>query len=311
MIDVALVVGHGGGAAAETVIHSLLQVFKGLLQGVHLVVQVVKTVGGDVPRIIREGAHIGGLVQDLLHAGGGIPVGVHLCGGDGRRIGEVVVAAGGGHRRQVRRVGQGVVVAVKTRRQLHIAATRQEQRVVADAQHLLLCERGQVARVVGKGTHVGRHCRDGRRVGKIIVVACCGHRGEIRLVGQGVVVAVKSRRQLHIAAARQEKRVVADAQHLLLSERGQVAGVIGKGAHIGRHRRDGRRVGKIIVIACCGHRREIRLVEDHLHPGGGCPVGGQLRYLAAHGRNGVRVSSCTVCNRDDNIGTGSSRCHGG
>ena len=63
-----------------------------------MVFQIIKTVGGKVPRIIVKRTHIGGLIEDLLHPGGGIPVGVYLCGKVVGCVHQVVIIPTEGHR---------------------------------------------------------------------------------------------------------------------------------------------------------------------------------------------------------------------
>ena len=118
---------------------------------------------------------------------------------------------------------------------------------------------GDVARVVVEGTYICRHCRDSRNVAvgdiSCVVRECTDigrNSGDSRLVRQRVVVAVETSRQLHETAARQEERVVADAQHLLLSEARQVAGVVRKCTHIGGDSRNGWLVGEVIVVLVPG-----------------------------------------------------------
>ena len=124
---------------------------------------------------------------------------------------------------------------------------------MADAQHLALGEGGQVARIVGEGTHVSGNRRNGRLVGKVVVIAA----EQSRLVGEVVVIATKASGQFHKSAVGQEERVVADAQHLALGEGGQVARVVGESTHVGGNRWDGRLVGKVVIVTARGDGREI------------------------------------------------------
>ena len=84
---------------------------------------------------------------------------------------------------------------------------------------------GQVAGIVGESAHIRGYRRNGRFVGQVVVVPAEKH----RLVGQVVVAfipGVELRVGLRIAC--------------------EVAGIVGEGTHIGRHRRD---------VALCGHAR--------------------------------------------------------
>ena len=159
-----------------------------------------------------------------------------------------------------------VVVAVEACGQFHEAAVGQENGVVADAQNLVAwdggcvgdfrvivsrlvglfrpCRNGRVgfgiagdvARIVGESTHIGG---DGV-FGDVVRVVVKGANvvGDIRndgFVGQIIPTAGEAfhRGQFHEAAAGQINCVVADGQHLLFGEGGQVAGIIGESTHIG------------------------------------------------------------------------------
>ena len=141
---------------------------------------------------------------------------------------------------------------------------------MADGQHLLFGEGGEVAGIVLEGAHIGGYCRDLRAVAQVVVVAAGGHGCEVRfvgqvviitveqgrlvgqivviaaekvgLVGEVVVVAVKAAGQFHEAAVGQVQRVVADAQHLIT--------------------RDGGSVGEVVVVAAGGHGGQVGLVDE-------------------------------------------------
>ena len=145
------------------------------------------------------------------------------------QIGHVIVESADvcGNLRNLREVGQVVVVAAEARRQLHETATREEYRVIADAQNLLLDS--QIGHIVVEGAHV------------------CGNLRNLREVGQVIVVAAEALRQFHETAAREEYRVVADAQNLLLDS--QIGHVVVEGAHVGGNLRDRRAIGEVVVVA--------------------------------------------------------------
>ena len=148
VIDVAFVVRNRGGAASKW--HLLLQVLHGLLQGVKLAVQVGEAVGGEVASIVVKGTHIRGLVQDLLHTGGGVPVGIHL----GRHIRSCNVTS---------------IVCEGT----HVGRDIRDGRDV-------LC--GDVTGIVVKGTHIGRFVENLAYAGGGIPVG--GHLGHFTAISR-------------------------------------------------------------------------------------------------------------------------------
>ena len=251
--------------------------------------------GGEVAGIIGEGAHVRGNCRD------------------GGFVGQVVPAAAEAFRRG----------------QFHEAAARQIDGVVADGQHLLFGERGQVAGIVVKGAHVGRNSRNGRLVVEVVVIA--GEQG--RFVGQIVPAAAEAfrRGQFYEAAARQIDGIMADGQHLLFGERGQVACIIVKGADVGRNSRNGRFVGQIIPAAGEAFRRgqlheaavgqEYGVVADGQHL-----VGGDVRSVGDFGvvvsrlvglfrpcrdvRVGFRIAGNVACIVGEGAHVGGNGVHG-
>ena len=165
-------------------------------------------------------------------------------------------------------IGQVIVTDL---REHHIAVTRQENGIVADAQNLRLGL--QVRHIVFECAHLRRNrreiptdrlCRIHQRTADVACRVAQGAQGRVirvqrvenhpravadpvvnairhtvaegRLAGLVGQIVVADLREHHITVARQEYRVVADTQHLLLGERSQIAGIVSKLAHIRRNR---------------------------------------------------------------------------
>ena len=338
IVFIAVIVFHFGSPASEIgLIHHLLQAVEKVVHVGNLRVQVGDAVGGEVTRVIVEGTHLGGLVQNLLHAGSGGPVGVHLCVGNGGLVGQIVIVTAEqvgfigqiviASAEQVRFVGQIVIVAaeefglvsqtvvtaIKTSRQFHKAAARQIDGVVADGENLLFGEGRFVGQVVVVTAEQVRFvsqivivtAEQIRFVGQIVIVSA----EEFGFVSQAVVTPIEAGRQFHKTAARQEDGVIADAQHLFLREgrngiHRDIAGIVLKCGNSSRHGRDFRCVSQVVVIAGSCYSSEVRFVHNVLRAATILfrPVGGQLRHFATHGRDGVLVRPVRVGHRDDDIG---------
>ena len=274
----------------------------------YLTLGVGSEITGIVSKVADVGRHFGrGEVASVVGEG------ADICRHFGRGEIASVVDEGadvGRHRRYGGFVGQVVVVAAESRRQFHIAATRQEYCVVADAQYLAFGVGGQVAGIVGEVADVCRHFGRGNIASIVGEVAdVCRHSRDGRLVGQVVVVAAEPCWQFHIAAARQKYGVVADGQYLAFGVRGQVAGivskvadvcrhfgrgevasVVGEGADVGGHRRDGGLVGQVVVILV--PRRKERIALAYVY--------GARDAIGSMGMQGVRHTQ-QLLNGDEDV----------
>ena len=159
-----------------------------------------------------------------------------------RLVGEVIIVAA----EQVGTVRQTVVVAVETRRQDSVTAITQENRVVADAQHLIRRNivSSDVACIIGKCTHVGRN------VGRCHIVV--GNQVILRdvvLVGQSTF--------------RHVTRIIDKGRHVGRNLRHgvhrDVSGIIVERTHIRGNVRHLRKVGQVVVAAAEAVGRTARI----------------------------------------------------
>ena len=172
-----------------------------------------------------------------------------MLGRDGGAVGEVVVTAAGGHRGQVRFVGQ-----------VGIAARRGHWREIrAVAQRIVIS------------------VEQGRFVNQIVITAAQSHRRQVRAVAQRVVVPVKQGRlvrQIVIIATKQyrlvaQRIIITIKQCRLISQIVVVAAeehrfveylrLAGSSNPVGIHLlgRDGRLPGEVAVGTTGGHGREV------------------------------------------------------
>ena len=131
-----------------------------------------------------------------------------------RAIGKIVIRPASRHRSKIGLVSQRVIITIEASGQFHEATAGKEDGVVADAQHLLFREGGEVRHVVVEGAHVGgngrhgihgdvagvvlegahilRNLRDLRTIGKVAIVSAGRYRCKIGFVGQVVIITAEA-----------------------------------------------------------------------------------------------------------------------